>query len=154
MLERPRYHENRDHIPINAPLTSECHNFWSDRWISKIHTFSEIGSQDLSRGVKINSIRGLLRVAALKRPQPRKSCCGYKRPQAPSRKKKKKKKPSLILCSTWTISKLFSSLLNTKNTSKPLDSSFFNKKYKVLFLYPTFFPLVLHLGFRGVDVAF
>ena len=34
-----------------------------------------------------------------------------------------------------------------KNKSKPLDSSL-HQKYKVLFLYPTFFPLVLQLGFK------
>ena len=26
-LERPRYHENRDDAPIDAPLTFESHNF-------------------------------------------------------------------------------------------------------------------------------
>ena len=30
----------------------------SDRWIFKFHTFSEIGSQDLSKSFKINPIRG------------------------------------------------------------------------------------------------
>ena len=34
------------------------HNFWSDRWIFKFHTFLELGSQDISKGVKIDPIRG------------------------------------------------------------------------------------------------
>ena len=55
-LERPRYHENRVNAPIDAPLTSQSHNFWSDRWIFEFHTFIEIESQDLFRGVKINPI--------------------------------------------------------------------------------------------------
>ena len=46
-LERPRYHENWDDAPIDAPITSESHNFWSNRWIFKIHTFSKIGNQNL-----------------------------------------------------------------------------------------------------------
>ena len=68
---------------------------------------------------------------------------------------KKKKKDILSSC---TLSGYFlhaSSLLQThfytqkhpKNKSKPLDSSLL-QKYKVLFLYPTFFPLILHLGFE------
>ena len=44
VLERPRYHENRDDVPIDASLTSESHNFWFDCWIFKIHTFLETGS--------------------------------------------------------------------------------------------------------------
>ena len=56
-LEGPRYHENRDNAPIDAPLTSENHNFWSNRWIFKFHTFSKSGSQYLSNHVKINPIR-------------------------------------------------------------------------------------------------
>ena len=64
-LKRPRYHENRDNTLIDAPLTSESHNFLSDRWISKFHTFLEIGSQDLSRGFKINLTRGHLKMVSL-----------------------------------------------------------------------------------------
>ena len=79
-LERPRYHENRVNTSIDALLTSESHNFWSDRWIFKFHTFSETGSQDLSKGAKINPVQGLLKVEALEGPSPRKSCWGYKRP--------------------------------------------------------------------------
>ena len=86
-LQWPRYHENWDNASIDAPLTSESHNFWSNRWIFKIHTFSKTGSQNLSRGVKINPIHGLLKVAALEGlvvalqgQLPRKVCQGYKRP--------------------------------------------------------------------------
>ena len=64
-LEWPIYHENRNDALIDAPLTFESHNFWSDRWIFKIHTFSEIGSQNISTGIKTYPIRGLLRPAAL-----------------------------------------------------------------------------------------
>ena len=71
-LERPRFHENWDNVPINALLTSGSHNFWSDRWIFKFHTFSETGSQDLSKGPKINPVQGLLKVEALEGPSPRK----------------------------------------------------------------------------------
>ena len=55
-LERPRYHESRVNASIDAPLIFGSHNFWFDRWIFEIHTFLEIGGQDLSRGVKINPI--------------------------------------------------------------------------------------------------
>ena len=81
-LEQLRYHKNRDNAPIDAPLTSESHNFWSDRWIFKIHTFSKTGSQDPSKHVKINPIRGVLRLAALEGPLPQTLCRGYKKPQA------------------------------------------------------------------------
>ena len=54
-LEWPRYHENRDDAPIDTPQTSESHNFWSNRWIFKIHTFSNTRSQELFRGVRIHS---------------------------------------------------------------------------------------------------
>ena len=77
-LERLRYHENRDDVPINGPLTSESHNFWSDRWIFKIHTFSETGSQNISRGAKINSFLDLLRPAVLEGLPPRNACWSYK----------------------------------------------------------------------------
>ena len=91
-LEWLRYHENRDNAPIDAPQTSEIHNFWSDRWIFKIHTFSKTGIQNISKGIKINPIHGLLKVAALEGLSvalqgrlPLKVCQGYKRPQAPFR---------------------------------------------------------------------
>ena len=73
-LERPRYHENRDNALIDAPLTSESHNFLSDRWIFKIDTFSKTESQDISKGSKIKPIRGGLKVMALEGPLPQKSC--------------------------------------------------------------------------------
>ena len=50
-LERPRYHENRVNTPINAPLTSRSHNFWSDYWIFEFHTILEIENEDLSKCV-------------------------------------------------------------------------------------------------------
>ena len=74
-LERPRYHENRDNTLINAPLTSVSYNFWSDHWIFKFHIFLKTGSQDLSRGVKINPIQDHLEVAALE-PPPHNPCRG------------------------------------------------------------------------------
>ena len=64
-LERPRYHEKWDNTLIDAALTSESYNFLSDRWISKFHTFLEIGSQDLSKSVKINLTRGHLKMVSL-----------------------------------------------------------------------------------------
>ena len=84
-LGRPRYHENGDNTPIDAPLSSKSHNFWFDRLIFKIHTFSEIGSQYLSKGVKINPIRGSLKLVALEGPLPQNSRRGNKKPQAPFR---------------------------------------------------------------------
>ena len=77
-LEWPRYHENLDDASIDAPLTSESHNFWSDRWIFKIDTFSKTGSQNISNGVKINPIRGLLRLAVFEGSSPWKTRRGYK----------------------------------------------------------------------------
>ena len=73
-LEWSRCHENRDNALIDAPLTFESHNFWSDCWIFKIHTFLETGSQDLSRHVKINPIKGGLRLEALQGPSPWNLC--------------------------------------------------------------------------------
>ena len=73
-LEWSRCHENRDNALIDAPLTFESHNFWSDCWIFKIHTFLETGSQDLSRHVKINPIKGGLRLEALQGPPPWNLC--------------------------------------------------------------------------------
>ena len=64
-LEWSRYHKNQDDAPIDAPLIFKSHDFWSDHWISKIHTFPETGRKDLSKGVKINPILGFLRPAAL-----------------------------------------------------------------------------------------
>ena len=147
-LERLRYHENWVNAPIDAPLTSQSHRFWFDRWIFKFHTFLEIGSQNLFRGVKINLIRDHLKVVGLEGPLPCNSCWGYKRLQTPpNQKKKKKKRLSGCLLFTWTIFELFSSLPNTKNTSKPIDSSF-HQKYKVVFIPSIFLSLVPYLGFK------
>ena len=66
------------------------HNFWFNCWIFKFHTFLETGSQDLSRGIKINLIQGHLKMAALQGLSPQKTRQGYKRPQAPLNQKKKK----------------------------------------------------------------
>ena len=81
-LRQQRYHKNRDNTPINAPLTSKSHNFWSNYWIFKIHTFLETVSQDISRGIKIKPIGGLLKVAAIEGSPPLNLCQGYKKPQA------------------------------------------------------------------------
>ena len=140
MLDWSRYHENRDNASINAHLTSKSHNFRSDRWIFKIHTFLEIGSQDLSRGSKIKPVWGGLKVAALEGPPPRKSCWGYKKPQAHTKKKKKKISLVLVLC----LDVFYTFLLSLKqkthkiHTSKPLDSSLHqNTRYcSCMFLNP------------------
>ena len=50
-LEWLGYHENRVNAPINAPLTSRSHNFWSDYWIFEFHTILEIENEDLSKCV-------------------------------------------------------------------------------------------------------
>ena len=145
-LERPRYHENRDNTLIDASLTSLSYNFWSDNWIFKFHIFLKTGNQDLSRGVKINPIQDHLEVVALE-PPPHNPCCVYKRPQTPSKPKKKKWDflgPTLCLDEFWTF------LLSSKHThTKHIKGTWFSlhQKYKVLFLYPIFISLVLHLGF-------
>ena len=131
-LEQPRYHKNWDNAPIDAPLTSEKHNFWFDRWIFKIHTFSEIGSQDFSRGFRISPISGLLKLAVLEGPSPRNACRGYKFPQAPLRLRRKTFFWffALFLVSLHVF--LYSKHQKThikhlKSTSNPLDSSLFTK---------------------------
>ena len=43
---------------------------------------------------------------------------------------------------------LFQTTKNTKNTHQSFLILFSSPKYKVLFLYPTFLSLVLHLGFE------
>ena len=160
-LERPRYHENWDEAPINAPLTSKSHNFWSDCWIFKFHTFFETWSQDLSKGVKINLIRGGLRLVALQGPPPWSSCRGYKKPYAPFR-------PGettffWVLLFAWYFYMHFS-LFQThtkkrkekKNTSKLLDSSLFTKNTRYCSYTQSSFLwfYTWDLGFRGVDEAF
>ena len=65
----------------------------------------------MSRGVNINLIQDLLKVAALEGSPPRSSCWGYKRPQAPL--DQKEKELFWVLLSAWTFSAHFSSLPNT-----------------------------------------
>ena len=67
-FKRSRYHKNRVNASIDAPLTFQSHNFWSDRCIFEFHPFLETENQDLSNGVKINPIRGLLTPAVLEEP--------------------------------------------------------------------------------------
>ena len=116
---------------INAPQTFESHNFWSDRWTFKIHTYSETGIQDISIHVKIKPIGGLLKVVALQGPLPRNLCWGYKSHMHLSHWGE-----SFFaeFCSLPGFSTCFSPLSNTKNTnkhpkntSKLLDSSLFTK---------------------------
>ena len=59
--------KNRNDAPIDATQTSESHNFLFDRWMFEFHTFLETEKQDLSKGFKINLIRGWLRPAAIER---------------------------------------------------------------------------------------
>ena len=119
-LERSRYHENWDNAPIDAPLTSGSHNFWSNRWIFKFYTFLETGSQDLFRSVKINPIKDRLKVASLEGPPPWKSCYGYKRPQSPFKQNKRRSLPgfcSLPEC-LLHIFPLFQTHTHTKKKKK------------------------------------
>ena len=163
-LERPIYHENQVNALVDAPLSSDSHNFWSDCWIFKFHTFLETGSQDLFRGVKINPIweasqvaalEGLL--AALHGPPSCKVCQSYKRPQAPPRPKWRVSL-GLALC----LDVFYTFFLPLKHQKKKKKNThththththnkvfwffFLHQKYKVL-LYPIFFSLILHLGF-------
>ena len=142
MLDWSRYHENRDNASINAHLTSKSHNFRSDCWIFKIHTFLEIGSQDLSRGSKIKPVWGGLKVAALEGPPPRKSCWGYKKPQA--HKKKKDLPSSCALPGRFLHLSPLSQTKNTQNTHIKASWFFSSPKHKVLFLY-VFKPLKTQL---------
>ena len=155
-LEQPRYHENRVNASIDAPLTSRSQNFWSDHWIFKLHTFLETRSQDLSRGVEINLIRDLVKVAALQGPSPRKAFRGYKRPQAPLDQKKKGRLswvPALCLDEFWTF--LLSS--KHKKTHQSLLILFFTKKIQGS-VHTLHLPLLSSIpwiwGLRVVDVAF
>ena len=59
--------ENQDNAPIDAPQISKSHNFQSDHWIFKIHTFSKPGSQYLSRSIKIHSFWGPFEASGLPR---------------------------------------------------------------------------------------
>ena len=149
-LEQPRYHENWDDALIDALQTSESHNFWSDRWIFKFHTFSELGSQDLSRGTHIHTFWG--RAAASK--------------FAPKAINSLRHAPdqgdhfSGFLLFAWMISELFFPLLQTqkihKNTSKSLDSSLFTKNIRYCSYTRSSSPwfYIMDLGFRSVNVTF
>ena len=160
-LEWLRYHENRDDASIDASVTSESQNFWSDCWISKFHTFSEIGSQDFSRGFRISPISGLLKLAVLEGPSPRNACRGYKYPQAPLRLRRK---TFLWFFALFLVSLhvfLYSKHQKThikhpKSTSNPLDSSFFTNNTRYCLYTQSSFPwfYTLDLGFRVMDVAF
>ena len=151
-LEWLRYHENRDNAPIDAPQTSEIHNFWSDRWIFKIHTFSKTRSQDISKGVKINPIKGSFKGRHLE------ICAGAI------------KSPNTLQTGEETIFffEFFSlpgfsthfPLFQTKKTHtkhrkkkthththiKAFWFFYLHQKHKVLFLYPIFFSLILQFG--------
>ena len=164
-LEWSRCHENRDNSPIDAPLTSRSHNFWSDRWISKFHNFSKTGSQDLSKGFKINLIHGLLKVVALKGPPPQNSCRVIKSPRHPLDREN-----TIIfwfLLSAWFFNtslpfskhpkkKHTHTTKNSKNTSKLLYSSLFTKNTGYCSYTQSPFPwfYIFNLGFWGVDLTF
>ena len=135
-LEQPRYRENQDDAPIDAPQTSESHNFQSDCWIFKIHTFSKTGSQDLSRSVRIHSFWGLFVTS------------------------KNEDTYFFEIRLLPSLSTHFFSLPNTKkhskHTSKFLDSSLFTKNTRYCSYTQSSFPwfYILDLRFKGVDVAF
>ena len=149
-LERLRYHENWVNAPIDAPLTSRSHNFWFDCWIFEFHTFLETRSQDISRGVKINLIRDHLKMVAKARR-------GYKSPQVPSKKKKQDFSgfSSLFGHSLHVFPLFKKQKKHNKNTSNPLDSSFFTKNTRYCPYTQSSSPwfYTLDLGFRGVDIT-
>ena len=157
-LEQPRYHKNRVNAPIDAPLTSRSHNFWSNRWIFEFHTFLETENQDLSRGTQIHTFLrleadGPWRVATLKNA-PR----AINSPKHPTDREDTLFFEIRILPNLSTH--LFFSLPNTKkhpkHTSKFLDSSLFAKNTRYCSYTQSSFPwfYTLDLRFRGVDVAF
>ena len=154
-LERSRCHENRDNALIDAPLTSESHHFWSNCSIFKIHTFSETGSQDHSKHVKINLIGEGLRLKGR-----RLEICTetVKSPNTLQTRGGSFFFPDFF--SLPCFSARFPPLVNTKNTqkntSKFLHSSLFTKNTKYCSYTQSSFPwfYTLDLGFRGVDLAF
>ena len=79
---------------------------------------------------------------------------GYKRPQAPLNQKGRPLFWVFSLC----LDDFWAFLLSSKHKKHIKVSWFFllHQKYKVLFLYPIFFSLVLHLGFRvyGCECSF
>ena len=148
-LEWLRCHENQDNAPFNALLTSESHNFWFDHWIFKIHVFSKRWSQDLSKGVKINLIKGSLKLAALEGLPPQNLCRGYKKPQAPF-KPKEETNFFLSFALYLIFQHVFPIFQTQKTPKKHIKVSWFfslHQKHKVLFLYPIFFSFVLHFEF-------
>ena len=163
--ERLRYLENLVNALIDAPLTSWSHNFWSDCWIFKLHTFLQTVSQDPFKSLKINLIWDHLKVAvlegppmALHGPPPRNLCWGCKKPQAPLDQKKKKKDflaayslPRQIL----SFSPLFQTQ-KTLTTNQSLLILLFTKNTRYCPYTQSSFPWFynLDLGFRGVDIAF
>ena len=156
-LDRSRCHENGDNALINAPLTFKSHNFLSNRWIFKIHTFSKTGIQDPSKHVKINPIKGGLRLATLEGPPPQHLCRDYKKPQAPFRQRGITFFLSFALCLVFLHIFLSSKHQNTpKNTSKLLDSSLFTKNTRYCYYTQSSFPwfYTWDLGLKGVDEAF
>ena len=59
--------------------------------IFKIHTFSETRSQNISRGVKINPIHGVLEVVALRLERRAEAIKGPKHPSDKLKRKKEKR---------------------------------------------------------------
>ena len=109
--------------------------------IFKIHIFSETGNQNLSRGVKINPIHGVLEVAAIRLERRAKAIKGPRHPSD------KKKRGLPWFCSLpERLLHVFPLFQKQKHIKVSLFFSL-HQKHKVLFLYPIFFSLVLHLGF-------
>ena len=97
-------------------------------------------SEEVYRWRPLKDCRLVIRVGAIKGPK-----------HLQTKKKKDFPRSYSLLGHFLHTSSLFQTHCYTqkhlKINSKPLDSSL-HKNYKVLFLYPTFFPLVLHLGFE------
>ena len=127
-LKRSRYYENQDDVPIDAPQTSESHNFWSDRWIFKIHTFLETGSQDISKGVRIHTFFDFWGQGPLKGHRLEKRAKAIISPKHPTNQKR----PHFFwsLPSAQPLYTFFFSLANSKKHKK--------KKCKVEFNQPSY----------------
>ena len=151
-LDWPRYHENWDDTPIDAPQTSESHNFWFDRWIFRFHTFSELGSQDISRGTQIHTFWGPLKGCLLEILP-----WGYISPRHAPDQRPHFFWVLFFALFLYTFFSLFQTPKNTQKTGKNfsiLPSSPKNTWYRsyTQSSFPWFYTL--DLGFRGVDVAF
>ena len=144
-LEQQRYHKNQVSTSIDAPLTSRSHNIWFDHWIFEFYTFLETGSQDLSRGVKINPIQYHLKVAALEGPLPRKVWRGYKKPQAPPRPKERRNFLDLYSL-PGCILHIFP-LFQTQKTHQNLLIPLFTKNTRYYSYTHSSFPWFYTLGF-------